>query len=219
MAQQTLKSGEERHIVWLNEAGQDLTFRQEAHSKLHLYILHLPIASESLTVTDTLRVEQAGEECLTEIYALSALRNNDNVSLHTQIVHSIGGGISNQKIKFVLSDQSVGQFFGEMKIAPDAQHTEANQLNRNLLLSDNATMHTRPQLEIYADDVKAGHGASTGQLDASSLFYMQQRGLSAKQGRQMLLRAFMEEIADAIPDEEKRQQSIEAIDRVIEHLD
>ena len=111
-----------------------------------------------------------------------------------------------QFIKFVLDDQAQGSFQGELKILPDAQKVSAIQTNRNLLLSEQATMRTQPQLEIYADDVKASHGATTGQLDESALFYMQQRGIDPATGRKMLINAFMQDIIDQISDEQLREQ-------------
>ena len=146
-------------------------------------------------------VEQVGEGCSTEIYALAFLHGDESVTAETHVTHAVGGGTSNQLVKFVLADNSRGSFIGDLKIAPDAQQTEAHQTNRNLLLSDTAEMRTRPQLEIYADDVKATHGASTGQLDESALFYMQQRGIDKQKARQLLVNAFMKEVVETISDE------------------
>jgi len=177
MAEQTIKRGETADIVRLNEPGAELRFRQEEGSTLRIHILHLS-AGEDLTADDSLYVEQAGKGCRTEVYALNFLHGHSHAGLHTCIRHSTGGGTSTQLVKFVLADHADGQFRGDLHIAPNAQQTEALQTNRNLLLSDHAVMRTQPRLEIYADDVKAGHGASTGRLDESALFYMQQRCIS-----------------------------------------
>ena len=134
----------------------------------------------------------------------------------THVHHNVGGGESKQLIKFVLDENAKGEFFGELKIAPNAQKTEAHQTNRNLLLSDTAVMRTRPQLEIYADDVKATHGASTGQLDESALFYMQQRCLSEQTARRLLIGAFMKDVLETISDDAQREQLVQAIDGVVE---
>ena len=136
----------------------------------------------------------------------------------THVTHAVGGGTSNQLIKFVLDDHARGHFIGDLKIAPEAQQVEAHQTNRNLLLSENAEMRTQPQLEIYADDVQATHGASTGQLDESALFYMQQRGISKQKARQLLVGAFMREIVDSIGDSysDIRERLLNAIDGVVE---
>ena len=85
-----------------------------------------------------------------------------------------------------------------LKVQPGAQKTSAYQTNRNLLLSDNADIKTRPQLEIYADDVKCSHGATTGQLDESALFYMRQRGISEEEARLLLMSAFVNDVVENI---------------------
>ena len=118
----------------------------------------------------------------------------------------------------MLADNARGRFIGDLKIAQDAQETEAHQTNRNLLLSETAEMRTQPQLEIYADDVKATHGASTGQLDESALFYMQQRGIDKQKARQLLVNAFMKDVIEVISDQysDVREQLLNAIDGVVE---
>ena len=128
------------------------------------------------------------------------------------VQHLVGGGNSRQLIKFVLDDASRGEFYGQLRIAPDAQKTEAHQTNRNLLLSEQAVMRTRPQLEIYADDVKATHGATTGQLDDSALFYMQQRCLDETTARRLLIAAFMKDVLATISDEVLRERMLLAIE-------
>ena len=106
--------------------------------------------------------------------------------------------MSNQLFKYVLDDESTGAFDGVIYVAPDARFTEAYQSNRNLLASKQARMHTKPQLEIYNDDVKCSHGATTGQLDADALFYMRSRGIPEKDARTMLMQAFMVDVIDMV---------------------
>ena len=192
--------------IFINEE-VNLLIDQEAGSRVKIHVIN---ASFSITVN------QLGEGCQTEIYALENLHGEENVTAETHVTHSVGGGTSNQLIKFVLSDNSRGRFIGDLKIAPDAQQTEAHQTNRNLLLSETAEMRTQPQLEIYADDVKATHGASTGQLDESALFYMQQRGIDKQKARQLLVNAFMKDVLTTISDEALREQLLDAIDGVVE---
>ena len=195
--------------VFINEE-VNLLIDQEAGSRVKIHVIN---ASFSITVN------QLGEGCQTEIYALENLHGEENVTAETHVTHSVGGGTSNQLIKFVLSDNSRGHFIGDLKIAPDAQQTEAHQTNRNLLLSETAEMRTQPQLEIYADDVKATHGASTGQLDESALFYMQQRGIDKQKARQLLVNAFMKEVLDKIPNSlipNSLTPLLDAIDSVVE---
>ena len=214
MAEHVVKQGDTAVVILLDEAGGESRFRQEQDSVLKLYIIRLNRRGHDTATTDDIFVEQQGEHCLTEIYALNYLCGNSRASLHTHVFHNKGKGSSRQLVKFILDDNAKGEFYGELKIAQDAQQTDAQQTNRNLLLSGKADMRTRPQLEIYADDVKASHGASTGQLDESALFYMQQRGISPETGRKMLIRAFMSDIIDSVPDKQKREMSELAADSI-----
>lgn len=202
--------------VFINEQ-VNLSIDQEADSHVKIVVIHFDITSSRHDViTHKIFINQLGENCSTEIYALAFLRGADAATIETHVTHAVGGGSSNQLIKFVLDDNARGRFIGDLKIAPDAQHTEAHQTNRNLLLSDNAEMRTQPQLEIYADDVQATHGASTGQLDETALFYMQQRGIDKQKARQLLVNAFMKEIIETISDDRLREQLLNAIDGVVE---
>lgn len=198
-----LRKGEIFEKVFLNEPSVDLHIVQEAGSrvKIHLVNVQSDKVQSTKEVHNCVVVEQTGENCTTEIYGLAFLHGEESVTTETHVKHAVGGGVSNQLIKFVLDDEARGHFIGDLKIAQDAQKTEAHQTNRNLLLSETAEMRTQPQLEIYADDVKATHGASTGQLDESALFYMQQRGIGKEKARQLLVNAFMKEVVESISDE------------------
>ena len=205
-----LHKGEIFEHVFLNEPSVDLHIIQEAGSHVKIHVINFASAVNTITV------EQAGEGCATEIYALAYLHGTETVTTETHVKHAVGGGTSNQLIKFVLDDEAQGRFVGDLKIVPDAQKTEAHQTNRNLLLSDTAEMRTQPQLEIYADDVQATHGASTGQLDETALFYMQQRGIDKQKARQLLVNAFMKDVLATISDEALREQLLNSIDGVVE---
>jgi len=196
--------------VFVNEPVVDLQIVQEAGSRVKIVVVNLAPGTNRITI------EQLGEGCETEIYALAYLKGEDAVTTETHVKHAVGGGTSNQLIKFVLDDHSRGRFIGDLKIVKDAQQTEAHQTNRNLLLSEEAEMRTQPQLEIYADDVKATHGASTGQLDESALFYMQQRGIDKQKARQLLVNAFMKDVLNTISDEALREQLLNTIDGIVE---
>ncbi len=203
----TLAAGEHRELVFVNEPGLDLHVVQEAGSSLKVHALYLsPTEAAAGASEGQITVEQRGEDCRTEIYGLAFLHGEEQVHLTTNVQHLVGGGSSKQLIKFVLDDAAQGEFYGQLRIAPDAQKTEAHQTNRNLLLSDKALMRTRPQLEIYADDVKATHGATTGQLDESALFYMQQRCLDELTARKLLVNAFMQDVIDTISNEQQREE-------------
>ena len=196
--------------VFVNEPEVDLQIEQQAGSRVKIVVVNFASGTNRITI------EQLGEGCETEIYALAYLHNDETVTTETHVKHAVGGGTSNQLVKFVLDDHSRGRFIGDLKIVKDAQQTEAHQTNRNLLLSEEAEMRTQPQLEIYADDVKATHGASTGQLDESALFYMQQRGIDKQKARQLLVGAFMKDVLNTISDETLREQLLNTIDGVVE---
>ena len=219
MSEITIHSGETFEKVFLNEPNIDLHILQEAGSRVKIHVLNISVEKSrdrEIEISNNIVVEQTGEGCETEIYGLAYLRGSEKVTTETHVHHAVGGGRSNQLLKFVLDDSAHGRFIGDLKIAPDAQKTEAHQTNRNLVLSENAEMRTQPQLEIYADDVQATHGASTGQLDETALFYMQQRGIDKEKARQLLVGAFMKEVIEAISDEALREQLLNAIDGEIE---
>ena len=190
----SLNKGEHRDVLFINEPQLDFYCQQDEGSVLRLFVFDFQSAQ------NVLHIDHLAPNCTTEIYHLAFLHDAEQVFTHTRMHHEIGDGVSRQLVKFVLADKARGEFLGELRIKPDAQRVDAQQTNRNLLLSKEATMRTRPQLEIYADDVKASHGATTGQLDESALFYMQQRCIDPTEGRSMLLRAFMADIVEKLND-------------------
>ena len=211
----TVAAGETRELVLLNEANMDWHIVQEAGSILCVHMLYLSKDDVDAQWQSSLTVEQNGAGCRSEIYGMGLLHDSQQARMRTRVIHNIGGGYSSQIIKFVLDDQSKGSFRGELKILPDAQQTEAYQTNRNILLSRQADMLTEPQLEIYADDVKASHGATTGQLDDSALFYMQQRCISRDVAAKLLLQAFFEEVVGTLSDENVREEIARKIQDIL----
>lgn len=209
-----IATGETKDIILSDAVQTCLCIKQQAGSMLRLYMFHLSDHNSQTDIT----IEQLGEECVSEIYGLGILRNNQQAECRTHVYHRIGKGTSRQIMKYILTDNSNAAFTGHLFIAQDAQLTDAHQNNRNLLLSDSAKITTRPQLEIYADNVKASHGATTGQIDESSVFYMQQRGLSIKQAKRLLVMAFAEEITTGIVDGENKaainQQILDRLNQI-----
>lgn len=120
---------------------------------------------------------------------------------------------SNQLFKYVLDGESNGSFGGRILVTAEADVTDAFQTNRNLLASAGARMHTKPQLEIYNDDVKCSHGATTGQLDAEALFYMRTRGIPEAEARNMLMQAYMADVIDSVAMEELRDRLRHLVER------
>lgn len=116
----------------------------------------------------------------------------------TAVYHMSKGCKSEQMFKYVLEDKSVGAFYGTIVVDEKAKFTNAYQTNRNIIASPDARMYTRPQLEIYCDDVKCSHGATVGQLDENALFYMRSRGIPLAEARLMLMQAFMQDVIDTV---------------------
>jgi Fe-S cluster assembly protein SufD len=211
----TLLPGEKRELVFINDANMDWHVVQEAGSVLRVHVLYLSRDEKDVQWHSSLTVEQNGEGCRSEIFGMGLLHDSQQAHVRTRVIHNIGGGYSSQTIKFVLDDQAKGSFCGELKIQPDAQKTEAYQTNRNILLSREADMLTEPQLEIYADDVKASHGATTGQLDEAALFYMQQRCIDRETASKLLLQAFFEEVVGTLSDERVQEEIMQQIQDIL----
>jgi Fe-S cluster assembly protein SufD len=133
-----------------------------------------------------------------ETYGLFLSDKHQHIDNYVNIDHASPNCTSTQLFKGILDDQSTGAFNGRILVRPDAQKTMAYQTNNNILMSDEAKMNSKPQLEIYADDVRCSHGATTGQLDENALFYMQSRGIPMKEARLLMLYAFAHEVIEKI---------------------
>ena len=144
-------------------------------------------------VRNDVHVELAGDRAWSLLNGLFIPTGGQHMDNHMRVVHDCLHGDSRQFYKGILNDQATGVFTGRIVVKEGAQKTDAKQTNRNLLLSDKARITTRPQLEIYADDVKCTHGATTGQLDEQASFYLQARGIPTDQARAMLIHAFAQE--------------------------
>jgi Fe-S cluster assembly protein SufD len=129
---------------------------------------------------------------------------NQVVDNHTLVDHRKPNCNSNELYKGIVDERSSATFNGKIFVRKDAQKTNAFQSNKNILLSDDGTINTKPQLEIYADDVKCSHGTSTGKLDADKIFYLRARGLSEASARKLLMHAFASEVVNLIKIEELR---------------
>ena len=134
---------------------------------------------------------------LNGLYLLSGTQHVDNQTL---LDHAVPDCHSEESYKGVLGGRSHGIFNGKILVQKDAQKTDANQSNRNLLLSDNANVDTKPQLEIYADDVKCSHGTTVGQLDDLALFYLRSRGIPRLEALNILVNAFTQDLVNDVED-------------------
>lgn len=139
-----------------------------------------------------------GSGCVGNMYGLYILNGKAHVDNHTNVDHTQPHCDSNELYKGILADSSRGVFNGKIFVRQDAQKTNAFQQNNNILLSEDATINTKPQLEIWADDVKCSHGCTTGQLDEEALFYLRARGIGKEQARALLLYAFAGDVIEHI---------------------
>lgn len=149
-------------------------------------------------IRNNLSISLDDEYCEANMYGLSLLNGTQHVDHHTIVDHRKANCLSNELYKCILDDKAVGVFNGKIYVRPNAQKTNAFQSNKNILLSNDATINTKPQLEIWADDVKCSHGATTGQLDEEQLFYLRTRGLGKETARTMLLYAFALDVLEKI---------------------
>ena len=132
---------------------------------------------------------------------------------HIELVHHVPSCHSNQLFKGILQDEGTAKFYGLIKVEYDAQKTEAFQANHNLVLSEKARAFSKPQLEIYADDVKCSHGSTVGRLNEDELFYMQTRGISAEEAKVLQQLAFAYEVLKAISDEDLRERMLSLVEK------
>jgi Fe-S cluster assembly protein SufD len=144
-------------------------------------------------------MEAAGNEA--HLFGLYILNGHTHLDNHTLVDNVQPNCFSNELYKGILDNETIGVFNGKIMVRPDAQKTNAYQTNRNILLSDDATINTKPQLEIFADDVKCSHGCTVGQLDENALFYLRARGIPQSDARELLLKAFALDILDQVKPE------------------
>ena len=171
-----------------------LEVRQERASR---FASHSISFGGRLTRND-INVLQNAESTSTSLNGLFMVSGRQHVDFHTCIDHAKPNGSSEETFKGILDGHARGVFNGRVKVHPDAQKTDAHQSSKNLLLSRNAEIDTKPELEIYADDVKCSHGATVGQLDEQSLYYLRSRGIGVNEARGLLTYGFARDILDRV---------------------
>ena len=164
-------------------------------------------------IRNNLKIILNGENAEANLYGMSFIDRKQHVDNFTQVIHAKPHCLSNQLYKNVLDDESSGAFSGRIHVVRDAQKTNAFQRNNNLLLTDKATMQTKPQLIIDADDVKCSHGATIGQIDEEALFYIRARGIDEKKARLMMMNAFTHEVIQQIKSEPLRSHIDDLVDK------
>jgi Fe-S cluster assembly protein SufD len=172
------------------------------HQSKHSEYQSCLFMSGAAIVRNNIHVILEGEQCETGLDGLYLGHKNQLMDNQTYIDHAQPHCHSREVYRGILADRAHGIFSGKIMVRPDAQKTDAEQSNSGLLLSEEAKIDTKPQLEIYADDVKCTHGATVGQLDEEAMFYLQSRGIGQQKARNMLIYAFAEEIVENITDEQ-----------------
>jgi Fe-S cluster assembly protein SufD len=211
--------------ISLGEAAvlRHVRLQNEAHAAYHLATIYARIAAQARYDSFTLSV--GAKLARTELHALLAapgghaaihaaqvLRGSQHSDFTTVIRHEAPNCASRQTVKHVLADQARGVFQGKIEVAQAAQKTDGYQMNQALLLSPKAEIDCKPQLEIFADDVKCSHGATVGELDAEQLFYMASRGIGKAEATAILVRAFLNEALDMVEDAPARALLDQVID-------
>jgi Fe-S cluster assembly protein SufD len=153
-------------------------------------------------VRNNLNIEVDGPNCETHLNGVYLLKENQHVDNHTVVDHKAPQCESHELYKGVIDDKATAVFNGKVFVRKDSQKINAFQSNANVLLSDDASVNSKPELEIYADDVKCSHGSTTGQLNEEAVFYLRARGISEKSARHLMVSAFIEDVISKIENEE-----------------
>ena len=155
------------------------------------------------------------EHAKSSVFSALSLSSDEHQEIKSSLNHNSKNCQSYQKIKNVLNDQSRGVYQGKIFVKQEAQKTDAYQLSKALLLNDNAEFDAKPELEIYADDVKCSHGSTSGSIDLDSIHYLKSRGIPKKKAYQMLINGFLSEILEKLPEDNLKKFLIEKIGRQI----
>jgi Fe-S cluster assembly protein SufD len=199
-------------------AGATLThirLQNESATAFHLSTLYARVAEDGTydgfvlnlgarMARTEIHADLAGPNAAVHLTAAQLLSGTQHSDITTVVRHAAPRGTSRQTVKNVLAGRSRGVFQGRIEVAREAQKTDGYQMNRALLLSPDAEIDTKPELEIFADDVKCSHGAAVGELDSEQLFYLRSRGIPDAEARSILVRAFLAESLEAITHEPVR---------------
>ncbi len=183
--------------------------RQAAGSQLKMVFLSL----QGADIENEIEVQLEGEHANCDLSGLYLADGQQHIANRINLYHRVPECHSSQLFKGILDDQAIGHFSGKITVVPDAQRTDAFQANHNLVLSQKARIHTDPQLEIYADDVKCSHGATIGRLQPEELFYLRSRGIPRKEAELLQQLAFAYAVLEKIPNEILRERMMEMVEK------
>lgn len=166
----------------------------------------LLIALPGVGADVSLKVDLNGEGARFALNGVGISTADEKIRVHVELRHNVPGCSSSQLFKNLVGGMALVDFYGRIIVAQDAQKTEAYQANHNLLLSETARVNTKPQLEIYADDVKCSHGATIGKLNEDEQFYMRSRGISLAEARFLQMISFVSPVFELVPEETERER-------------
>ena len=199
-AKLTLHKIQNENSTNLTIASEEINQGKDSNVTLHTYTLNGGL------VRNNVYANVNGQNSESNLYGIYLLNEKQHVDNHTTIDHQVAHCLSNELYKGVLSDQSTGVFNGKVFVRKDAQKINAFQSNANVLLSDLASMNSKPELEIYADDVKCSHGSTTGQIDEEAVFYLRARGISEKNAKLLMIDAFIGEVIEKNTNERVKEK-------------
>ena len=182
---------------------------QDADSVFQINTLTL----DGSLVRNDLHIQVQGEHAETHLNGMYMLNGQQHVANYSTVDHQVANCESHELYKGIMDDKSTSVFNGKVFVRKDAQKTNAYQSNANVLISEDSSVNSKPELEIYADDVKCSHGSTTGQLDDDAIFYLRARGLSEKSAKQLMLTAFMSDVLDKITIPEVKAKVFKTINK------
>lgn len=191
----------------IQEQGRNISQinRTQVYQQRDSRFTNLTLSLQGKLTRNNLNLVLDGENCEGNMFGLYVPSGESLIDNHTTVDHAKPHSQSNELYKGVILDKGTGIFNGKIFVRQHAQKTNAFQSNKNILLSPDATVNTKPQLEIWADDVKCSHGCTTGNLDEEPLFYLRSRGISEAKARNLLLFAFVDDVLEKISWQELRQ--------------
>ena len=203
-----------RQVHVLRPGSTDIPFRHiiaQRDSVTDICVIIMPGVDANVEIS----VDIVGEGAKVDLSGIYICGSEEKASFRTELHHRCGGSVSNQIINGIAAGNAHTGFYGRIVVAPDAQKTEAYQSNHNVLVSETAKVDTKPQLEIYADDVKCSHGATIGSLNPDEQFYMRSRGITEQEAKVLQMISFVAPVLAHIDDEELRASVSEEVEASI----
>ena len=201
-------------VIFVQDGQLSRSIEVQSGEKAEMILLVLPGVSCDIK----LDVRLAGEGSEANIYGAYVCGGQERVKIAVDMHHLVPHCNSRQLFKGIAGGSSKVDFYGKIIVAQDAQKTEAYQENHNILLSDDARVDTKPQLEIYADDVKCSHGATIGRLNEEEQFYMRSRGITLEDAKVLQMISFLAPVLENIQDPDQREQLTEQLSDAIRTL-